>query len=614
MGKTTWVLAAALWLLPLASVLGQESEVEEVDSKIVSVTVFSDRAEVHREAAVSLSDGLYSFGKLPGWVDEGSVRVALVPADAGTIEDVRVNRTFLARTDDAKVLKAQEAVLEIQDELEALNDELRILENQAKHIAEIKAFSLEKVSRDSPTREMKVESFDAMVKYVSTSLREISKSRREIELKRRKLAPELLARQRNLGEIQKLTRLEETSVVVSIRGNGRARLELTYMLPGATWEPAHELRANLNDDSSVELTSFAVVSQTSGEDWTNATVTFSTQSSTESLRIPELTSLTLGDSGVQPKAFQERAASFDRARNAFEGQNRLWNEVNPNKQKAVMAEIYDNNFGNMYAVQTKTAAIFEQMRTRGTSASFGGSGKSTIRADGYPVRVTIGKVKLAAQQAIVAVPELSLNSVRTARMTNTGTLPLLPGGVALFRDGAFLGMTEIGFVAEGESFAVFMGVADQVKLSRVLDRKFSTIERNKTTTIMKVAYDVTVENLSGSDLVVDLTERIPISDNKAIEVDKIEVSGKKEPDSRGLVKWNVPLKAKESKKFRIQYRVEYPTAVMKEMRRAKSSSAKMKVQMRIDTNEQQKVYDFEDDQMDGESNAPAQLMQIEDIL
>lgn len=600
--------------LGLPTAAQAEDSPTPVSSTVTKVTVFSDKAEVHREATINLGGDTYVFQKLPGWVDESSVRVALVPADAGRIVDVRVVRDYLAKPDDEKVLKAQDEVQAITDELVALNDELQVLEAQAAHIEAIKAFSLEKLARDVPTRDIKVETYDGTVKFVANALREVMKAKRAVEMKRRQLTPELAARQRKLQELRNLTQLEETSVIVAVDGNGRGVLELVYMLPGATWEPAHELRAAANDPTKVELTSYAVVSQTSGEDWNGAELTFSTQSSTESSRIPELSALTLGDTGVQPRNLQERAASYDRARNAFEAQNRLWNDVNPNANKKVAKlEVYDNNLDQLYAVQTKTAVIFQQMQTRGTTARYLAAAKVPVRADGYPVRVRIGKAALAADSAVVAAPELSLNAIRTVKLTNTGSQPLLPGGVALFQDGAFLGMTEIGFVAEGEAFSVFMGVADKVKLSRVLDRKFSTIERKERTT-MKVAYDVTVENLSGDTIVLDLTERIPLSDNKDIEVDKVEVTGKKEPDSKGLVKWKLTLKPKETQKLRIQYRVEYPTAVMQEMRRTRGSM-KMKVQMQM---EKGNSYDFDEQTIDGEMNAPApapaQIMNLEDLL
>ena len=80
--------------------------------------------------------------------------------------------------------------------------------------------------------------------------------------------------------------LRKTKVLVTVQGAAPsdATLELSYLLPGATWESAHEVRTSEGDVGNVEVTSFAVVTQASGEDWDNAELTFSTQSSTAASR------------------------------------------------------------------------------------------------------------------------------------------------------------------------------------------------------------------------------------------------------------------------------------------------------------------------------------------
>jgi uncharacterized protein (TIGR02231 family) len=183
------------------------------------------------------------------------------------------------------------------------------------------------------------------------------------------------------------------------------------------------------------------------------------------------------------------------------------------------------------------------------------------------VRVRIGTTTLKAELAVVAVPEQSLNAVRTLKMVNVGTQPLLPGAVAIHHDAAFMGMTDMDFVAEGEEFAMFLGVADQIKLSRVLDRKKSSLDRKKRT-IMRVAFVLTVENLSDKQVLLSLSDRIPISANQAIAVDEIQVTGDKKPDARGLLAWKLDMAPKEKKTIRFSYRVQYPPDLVQEMHRA----------------------------------------------
>ena len=84
---------------------------------------------------------------------------------------------------------------------------------------------------------------------------------------------------------------------------------------------------------------------------------------------------------------------------------------------------------------------------------------------------------LATKQKIVAAPEQSLNAANTIQTTNTSSQPLLPGKVALYKDGAFSGNTDMDFVATGEKFAMFLNAAEHIKLSRVLDKKQSSLLR-----------------------------------------------------------------------------------------------------------------------------------------
>jgi len=174
-------------------------------------------------------------------------------------------------------------------------------------------------------------------------------------------------------------------------------------------------------------------------------------------------------------------------------------------------------------------------------------------------RVPLGVAELAAQHRILAAPEVSLNAARTVDFTNATKQPFVPGKVSLFLDGAFLGMTETDFVAPGEASSLYLGVADQIKLSRTLDTKHSELRRGGQRTRMQVAFIVTVENLSDQAAVVQLNERVPVSESDEVKVSSIRVQPEAKPDTKGLMKWDLNLAAKKSKEFRIEYTLDYPT-------------------------------------------------------
>jgi uncharacterized protein (TIGR02231 family) len=557
-----------------------------VPSAIRRVTVYSDRALVSREGAVKVTSAptVYAFKHLPGWVDEGSVRAATT---AGRILDVRVGRSYLARATEKGYRQAEADARALAARLLALDDELEVLDVQAKQIEDIKAFSLDKLDKDvaaggrrsAPSGELSgsvgVGTYAAVVDFIGQKLRELAKGRRAVQAEREKLAPKVEASKRRLDELRGLTQLEETNVFVTVQGATATtgQLQLSYMLPGATWEASHELRATRGDTLSVELTSFAVVTQASGEDWDDAELTFSTQSSTAAVRIPELEALTLGESRAATQSVERQSASFSRAEAAFLGQNRLWNKrVQSVERRSNFEQSYQANFDYLRVVQAKTVEIFQSLQQRGTTAQFKAMSTTKVRADGRSVRVPLGRASLKAKKAVVAAPEQSLNAAETLEMLNDSGQSLLPGSVALYQGGAFLGMTNLDFVADGEQFAVFLSVADQLKLSRVLDKKRSALVR-KQRTLMQLAFVVTVENLSSKPQSLKLADRIPVSEDREIVISGVKIAPEARPDSKGILRWPLTLQPKEKRTFEIQYQIEYPPTLVLEARRRQAAEA-----------------------------------------
>lgn len=543
-------------------------------STVTAVTVYSDRAQVTRRATaeVSTESKVYAFNGLPGWVDDASVRVS---ASAGRIVDVRVDRSFLAKSEDPAHRKAEAHHKRLTHEMNALTDELAVLDAQARQIESIKAFSLEKISEDTIIGDVSVKTYSDVLTFISDALRSTAKARRAAQLQIDELTPRYEASARTLADMASLEQLEQTTVLVTLQSSQpvKSTLELTYMMPGATWEPMHELRASTSDAGAVEVLSFAVVTQTSGEDWSDAELSFSTQSSTEAMRIPELDALVLGDTHTTTRILESKQSSFTRAQQAFEGQNQLWNKVHrshSNTSSEKFEAVYQSNLEYLQVVQSKTVQLFDSLGDRGTTAHFKALAAPSVRGDGHPVRMRIGGSTLKSQHEVVAVPEQSLNAARSLKMLNASGQSLLPGKVALYQDGAFLGVTELDFIAEGEAFSVFLSVADHLKLSRRLDGKQSTLSRGKRNK-MQVRFIVSVENLSSAATTFTLADRIPVSENRDITVDRVKITGGVKPDGQGLLHWDVTLGPKERREFQVSYQVEYPAQLVLEAQRRRES-------------------------------------------
>jgi uncharacterized protein (TIGR02231 family) len=539
----------------------EKDKIQNLESEITAVTVYADRARVTREAMITLpaESTLFSFTKLPSWIDEGSVRVSLKPKTSakGEVLDVQVRRTYLTAASDEEVRKAQDAVQEISDKMTELSDKQKVLDQRRKHLESIRVFSLEKLPKDAATREVKVEEYASFLNFLEQSLDKLNEDRRLLEKQRREIQPEQNVRQKKLSELNSRAQLEERSVEVTLRGQGQSIVVLTYLLAGASWEPAHELRTN-KGGGNVSILSYAVVRQSTGEDWGAAKLSFSTQNLSRTARIPELDTLLVGQGSKAPvQILQQQEDTYQNALGNYRSQNRLWfdNNIIANKQIAI------RNLDFNDAIQQKAVRAFAKLSERATTAHFPALAEKAVPTDGQPVRLPIGELSLSRTERIVAAPEASLNAARVFELNNQNGQALLPGKVTLYLGNDFLGSTAIDFVGPGEGFSLYAGVEDQVKVSRVLDRSKS--EKRKTSfsskTELQAAWIIEVENLADAVKKVRLADRIPVSQTDDVKVRSVKISPKITPDEKGLFSWDLELAPKEKRTLAVEYIVQYPT-------------------------------------------------------
>jgi uncharacterized protein (TIGR02231 family) len=562
-GGRRWPLAAAVAVWALLAQTAYASEPEVVSSRISAVTVFADRAQVTRQASVELrgaEPGRFAFARLPGWIDAESLRVAVEPAGAAQILDVAIQPVFAAEAAEESLRKAQAAFLEVSDQLGEIADEERNLQEEIKRLEALRMLSIDKLPRELAVGETRVKNLAETMSYLSDTIRADQKQLRALGKKRRDLEPIQSQRRAELSELQVRAQLQTSTVVVELRpqtkrpaDSGVAQaisIKISYLTPGASWEPSGELRV-AQAAAGVQVLQSATVVQTTGEDWTGAALAFSTQRPDDVLDVPEAHGLMLDRGGAGLHDVVGRMTqSFSKAQTVYASQN---------QQMAKNRKHWDDSLARQNDVQQRALQSFTRLTQRGTTAHFAALAERSVRSDGKPVRVPIAMGEFPYRARIVAVPEVSLNAVRVAEVVNSGQVAILPGPAALFSEGAFIGAGQLEFAAPGESFSVFMGVQDRVKLERVLDKKISGLHRGGRRTEMKLSFVVTAENLGSEPLTLDLSERIPVAQSEDIEVNNVETPRKVKPDSQGLVRWTETLPPKAKLSWRVSYTLDYPS-------------------------------------------------------
>jgi len=91
------------------------------------------------------------------------------------------------------------------------------------------------------------------------------------------------------------------------------------------------------------------------------------------------------------------------------------------------------------------------------------------------------------------------------------------------------------------------------RVSEFTEDQFIGANRKET-----VGYKISVRNNKSYAVNVSLTDQVPVSSTKEIQVEVLEISGAKMDAGTGKLEWKVPLQPDETKEFTIRYSVRYP--------------------------------------------------------
>lgn len=262
-----------------------------VDAPVTHVTVYSDRARVTRTAQLDVNGNLVvELPLLQQSIDPGSVRVEATGAEVRRVDLQRTNEDEFP-TDEAKKLLAQ---------LHASEDKLAKMRGEkAAHDAQIGL--LQRIAPLQPTPEpqrnvpkLNASGWLAAMTYATGEIGKLQEKSRVmgVELVREEERyTELADKARILGGVQ---RRQGYRVMATLSGSGTAKVSLIYVTARARWYPLYELQL-VPDTGKVQITFSGLVSQETGEDWTDANLTLSTAMPARVTVFPKIPTWKIGD-------------------------------------------------------------------------------------------------------------------------------------------------------------------------------------------------------------------------------------------------------------------------------------------------------------------------------
>ncbi len=288
-------------LLLSVSLFAEEGKL--IDSKVISATVFTDHALVTREGEVTLPAGIHEliFPDITAEIEERSVRVAAEGTGMVKVLDVKVKKRFTAEVREVKIKLLQNKIDSLENIKGEIDDRISILIQKKKFIESLQAASAEKSSREILIKETSAKDWDNMLGFVEKNLTEIFGGIRNERIKAKKIEKELEAVQSTMKLEQSTVGKDFYEIIVLLENERKGNIELrpSYIVNNASWHPVYDGRVSTSD-KKIELTYFAMARQTTGEDWKDIQLSFSTAKPMSVTSLPYLNPWYLAKEFINP--------------------------------------------------------------------------------------------------------------------------------------------------------------------------------------------------------------------------------------------------------------------------------------------------------------------------
>ena len=533
---TSFVLA-----LCVAFYLPTPAWASPVDSAIVRVRLYTDRAEVTRRMRTEVSPGPSSLTlrQLPSALVPGSVRLRQIEGESVTLNNVKTDRVHGSKFSSKGITEQEQLVKKFQSRYDALEDEIDVLHQQLEFIASlVKSDSAKNKNGDagkSSSLALYPEAWDAVLKLVSERGLALRSAVRQAQEKADTAEDELKAAKRKLRELMAGARKLTYTVEIDISSPSRteAVFEMTYQVRNTGWRPVYYLKAD-TQTKKMSLEYFGEIYQRTGEDWNNVELELSTGAPALGARIPELLPWIVDFRKPEPPVIM---------------------------QKMDRGEIQSDRMMGLPMKQTAELRVSgASITATGTAMLFRISDRQSISSGVNNHRARIARMSLDMSLKYRSVPKLSPFVYLSAEIVNQSDYHWLPGKGLVYVDGGFVGHSRIESVASGQKLNLGLGIDRELRIERKLVKKEGALEgmfgkRNR----MRYVFDIEIENFKKDSVTLEVVDQLPLPYQKDIHVTENKIDPPpKERDEKNRLTWDISLAPKEKKIIRMDYQVEYP--------------------------------------------------------
>lgn len=507
---------------------------KEIKAEMKHVTVFPDRAQINHESSLSLSQGktVLKLSTLSPYIDPQSVQVK--GFGDFTILSVNHQNNYLQNLEESSEIKnlrsqLEALLLKVEDEKAAITvlkeKEAFLVANRAILVKET-TFSVEQLKN---VMELYTSNMEQVTMTILKKGRLIKDYEKQIIALQQQISDKLGKQNLPSGEI---------SVAATADKQVSGKLYFSYVVMNAGWYPSYDIRV---DDIKNPVTIFykANVYQSSGVPWKDVKLSFSNATPWIAGDMPVLYPWFVDYYVPVPVLRKGKAAGINR-------------DMAPAMMEVAAGDL------KMESREMESAPIPVQKQTGETTITFDIAIPYSIPSDGKIQTVEIQRLTAPADYRYVTLPKLAQHAYLTANITDWAKLSLQTGEATLYFENSYVGKSNLNVNQLSDTLTLSLGTDNSILVKREKRQDFTSkkvIGSNKTDNF---SFQLTIRNNKSSGIRITLQDQIPVSSNSGIIVEAVELSGGRHNIQTGELKWDLELKAQETKQIILTYSVKYP--------------------------------------------------------
>ena len=318
---------------------------------------------------------------------------------------------------------------------------------------------------------------------------------------------------------------------------GEVTLTITTLEGFANWQPVYDMRLATGDAPTLDIDRAVIVSQSSGQDWTDVQLTLSTARPGEQTAPSDI------------RAPLRRIVPED--------------EIGRAPAPMPLAEgLSARTMSDMGLQEAAAAPVTAEADFSGATVTYVYPTRVDIRDGVEDLRLPLDQLSFAAEVWAEAVPGRDESAYRMAAFTNTTEELLLPGQALIHADGTMLGFGRLPMLAAGADTRMGFGPLDGLRLTRRMPERMEG-DRGvfRSTNEVTERAVIEVENLTGQAWDVLVRDVVPYSEQQDLEVEVTASPAitRRDPEGqRGVMEWDLEMAAGETRDITLDYTLSWP--------------------------------------------------------